>query len=163
MKSGSKHQGHVACIFGPEGWDPIGRSDFVTLFHAFLCLERRNGASLLTDRLRLYGFRALGIVLGILLPGLEIKGSYRLTQLRRVRLTFCRPRAIQILSYPFMIRCDGPWVPLTRRRDMLKKLHSRGLMSGGFYFSVQRSSGSTEGPLELPAIQASAFRHRLAW
>lgn len=117
-------------------------------------------ASLLTDRLQTFmAFVLLGIVLAILLPGLEIKGVVPVdAATQSAGLTFCGLAAIQILSYPFHdpVLTDRGF--LSPPRDMLKSFILAGIMSGGFIFlfSVIGLYGKSFGLPANPSISVPA-------
>lgn len=127
----------MSLYFGPEGsasyW---AAAILITLFTLSYAWTGGMRASLLTDRLQtVVIFALLGVVLAILLPGLESKGIPAVDDAaRNAGLTFCALAAVQILSYPFHdpVLTDRGFI--SEPRNMLKSFIIAGVLSGGFIF-----------------------------
>ena len=151
----------MSLYFGPEGSGSYWTAAIsITLFTLSYAWSGGMRASLLTDRLQTFmAFVLLGIVLAILLPGLEIKGVVPVdAATQSAGLTFCGLAAIQILSYPFHdpVLTDRGF--LSPPRDMLKSFILAGIMSGGFIFlfSVIGLYGRSFGLLANPSVSVPA-------
>ena len=117
-------------------------------------------ASLLTDRLQtVVIFALLGVVLAILLPGLESKGIPAVDDAaQNAGLTFCALAAVQILSYPFHdpVLTDRGFI--SEPRDMLKSFMIAGVLSGSFIFlfSIIGLYGKAYGLPANPSVTVPA-------
>lgn len=117
-------------------------------------------ASLLTDRLQtILVFGLLGVVLAVLLPGLESKGLAVVDDSARdAGITFCALAAIQVLSYPFHdpVLTDRGFI--SQPRDMLKSFVLAAIMSGGFIFlfSIIGLYGKSYGLPANPSVSVPA-------
>jgi len=127
----------MSLYFGPEGSGSYCiAAILITLFTLSYAWTGGMRASLLTDRLQTFMvFALLGVVLAILLPGLEAKGIATVdVTTQNAGLTFCGLAAVQILSYPFHdpVLTDRGF--LSPPRDMLKSFILAGILSGSFIF-----------------------------
>jgi Na+/proline symporter len=151
----------MSLYFGPEGsvsyWAAAALITLFTLSYAWTGGMR---ASLLTDRLQtLVIFVLLGVVLAVLLPGLESKGLPAVDDAaRNAGLTFCALAAVQVLSYPFHdpVLTDRGFI--SAPRDMLKSFIIAGILSGGFIFlfSIIGLYGKAYGLPANPSVTVPA-------
>ena len=147
----------MSLYFGPEGsgsyWIAV---ILITLFTLSYAWSGGMRASLLTDRVQtIFVFGLLGVVLAILLPGLESKGIPAVDgATHNAGLTFCGLAAIQILSYPFHdpVLTDRGFI--SEPRDMLKSFIIAGVLSGGFIFlfSIIGLYGKAYGLAANPSV-----------
>ena len=151
----------MSLYFGPEGSGSYWiAAILITLFTLSYAWTGGMRASLLTDRLQTFMvFALLGVVLAILLPGLEAKGIARVdTATQNAGLTFCGLAAVQILSYPFHdpVLTDRGF--LSPPRDMLKSFILAGILSGGFIFlfSIIGLYGKAFGLPANPSVSVPA-------
>jgi solute:Na+ symporter, SSS family len=127
----------MSLYFGAEGSASYWIAALaITLFTLSYAWSGGMRASLLTDRLQtILAFVLLGVVLAILLPGLETSGIPSVDDATRdAGLTFCALAAVQILSYPFHdpVLTDRGFI--SRPGSMLKSFILAGILSGGFIF-----------------------------
>ncbi len=151
----------MSLYFGAEGsgsyWVAVILIALFTLSYAWTGGMR---ASLLTDRLQtVVIFALLGVVLAILLPGLESKGLPAVDDAaQNAGLTFCALAAVQILSYPFHdpVLTDRGFI--SEPRDMLKSFIIAGVLSGGFIFlfSIIGLYGKAYGLTGNPSVTVPA-------
>ena len=151
----------MSLYFGPEGSGSYWTAAvLITLFTLSYAWSGGMRASLLTDRLQtVLVFALLGVVLAVLLPGLESKGLAVVDEAtRHAGLTFCGLAAVQILSYPFHdpVLTDRGF--LSAPRDMLKSFLIAGLLSGGFIFlfSIIGLYGKAFGLPANPSVSVPA-------
>lgn len=151
----------MSLYFGPEGSGAYwAAAILITLFTVSYAWSGGMRASLLTDRLQtVVIFVLLGIVLAILLPGLESKGASAVDDATQsAGLTFCALAAVQILSYPFHdpVLTDRGFI--SKPRDMLKSFVIAGVLSGGFIFlfSVIGLYGKAYGLAPNPSVSVPA-------
>ena len=148
----------MSLYFGPEGSGSYWiAAVLITLFTLSYAWTGGMRASLLTDRLQTFmAFALLGVVLAILLPGLQTKGVLPVD--KNAGLTFCGLAAIQILSYPFHdpVLTDRGF--LSPPREMLKSFILAGIMSGGFIFlfSIIGLYGKAFGLPANPSVSVRA-------
>lgn len=151
----------MSLYFGSEGsasyW---AAAILITLFTLSYAWTGGMRASLLTDRLQtIVIFALLGVVLAILLPGLESKGIPTVDDAaRNAGLTFCALAAVQILSYPFHdpVLTDRGFI--SEPRNMLKSFIIAGVLSGGFIFlfSIIGLYGKAYGLPANPSVTVPA-------
>jgi len=151
----------MSLYFGSEGsasyW---AAAILITLFTLSYAWSGGMRASLLTDRLQtVVIFVLLGVVLAILLPGLESKGIPAVDDAaRNAGLTFCALAAVQILSYPFHdpVLTDRGFI--SEPRNMLKSFIIAGVLSGGFIllFSIIGLYGKAYGLPANPSVTVPA-------
>jgi SSS family solute:Na+ symporter len=151
----------MSLYFGSEGsasyW---AAAILITLFTLSYAWSGGMRASLLTDRLQTAViFVLLGVVLAILLPGLESKGIPAVDDAaRNAGLTFCALAAVQILSYPFHdpVLTDRGFI--SEPRNMLKSFIIAGVLSGGFIFlfSIIGLYGKAYGLPANPSVTVPA-------
>jgi Na+/proline symporter len=151
----------MSLYFGPEGSGAYWiAAILITLFTLSYAWTGGMRASLLTDRLQAFmAFALLGVVLAILLPGLETKGVVPVDAATQgAGLTFCGLAAIQILSYPFHdpVLTDRGF--LSPPRDMLKSFILAGIISGSFIFlfSIIGLYGKAFGLPANPSVSVPA-------
>ena len=153
----------MALYFGEEGSGGYWAS--VVAITAFTVSYAWSGGlrpSLLTDRLQtLLASVLLGLVLSLLLPGLEQHGLPPVSHgTTAAGLTFCGLAGIQLLSYPFHdpVLTDRGFLSAPRR--MLISFVIAGFLSGAFIF-CSASSGSMGARPASMARPSSPFRPRL--
>ena len=125
----------MALYFGPEGstayWLAAAAVTLYTLAYAWSGGMR---ASLMTDRLQtLLIFVLLGVVLAVLLPGLQSHGVPPVpADTEAAGMTFCLLALVQIWSYPFHdpVLTDRGF--LNSPRQMLQSFLLAAVLSGGF-------------------------------
>lgn len=151
----------MSLYFGAEGSASYWISALaITLFTLSYAWSGGMRASLLTDRLQtILAFALLGVVLAILLSGLEAKGIPPVDDATRgAGLTFCGLAAVQILSYPFHdpVLTDRGFI--SPPRDMLKSFILAGIVSGGFIFlfSIIGLYGRAFGLAANPSVSVPA-------
>jgi solute:Na+ symporter, SSS family len=151
----------MALYFGAEGTAPYWlAAGLITLFTMSYAWSGGMRASLLTDRLQtILVFVLLGIVLAILLPGLESKGLPVVDAATRdAGLTFCALALVQIFSYPFHdpVLTDRGF--LNPPRDMLKSFLIAAALSGGFIllFGIVGLYGKAFGLAANPSVSVPA-------
>lgn len=151
----------MSLYFGAEGSDSYWvAAILITLFTVSYAWSGGMRASLLTDRLQtMVIFALLGVVLAILLPGLESKGMPAVDgAAQSAGLTFCALAAVQILSYPFHdpVLTDRGFI--SKPRDMLKSFIIAGVLSGGFIFlfSIIGLYGRAYGLASNPSVSVPA-------
>jgi solute:Na+ symporter, SSS family len=151
----------MALYFGAEGTAPYWlAAGLITLFTMSYAWSGGMRASLLTDRLQtILVFVLLGLVLAILLPGLESKGLPVVDAATRdAGLTFCALALVQILSYPFHdpVLTDRGF--LNPPRDMLKSFLIAAALSGGFIllFGIVGLYGKAFGLAANPSVSVPA-------
>lgn len=125
----------MALYFGPEGSTPYWlAAAAVTLYTLAYAWSGGMRASLMTDRLQtLLIFILLGIVLAVLLPGLQSHGLPPVpADTTAAGVTFCLLALVQIWSYPFHdpVLTDRGF--LNPPRQMLQSFLLAALLSGGF-------------------------------
>ena len=139
----------MSLYFGPEGSGSYWvAAILITLFTLSYAWTGGMRASPLTDRLQTVAiFALLGVVLAILLPGLESKGLPAVDDAaQNAGLTFCALAAVQVLSYPFHdpVLTDRGFI--SEPRDMLKSFIIAGVLSGGFIFLFRAARKITPLP-----------------
>lgn len=151
----------MSLYFGTEGSGSYwAAAILITLFTLSYAWTGGMRASLLTDRLQtVVIFALLGVVLAILLPGLESKGIPTVDDAtQNAGLTFCALAAVQILSYPFHdpVLTDRGFI--SEPRDMLKSFIIAGVLSGGFIFlfSIIGLCGKAYGLPANPSVTVPA-------
>jgi SSS family solute:Na+ symporter len=151
----------MALYFGAEGTAPYWIATvLITLFTMSYAWSGGMRASLLTDRVQtVLVFVLLGLVLSVLLPGLESKGLPVIdAATREAGLTFCGLALVQILSYPFHdpVLTDRGF--LNPARDMLKSFLIAAVMSGSFIFlfSIVGLYGKAFGLMPNPSVSVPA-------
>jgi SSS family solute:Na+ symporter len=151
----------MSLYFGPEASGSYWiAAILITLFTLSYAWSGGMRASLLTDRVQtIFVFGLLGVVLAILLPGLESKGIPAVDgATQNAGLTFCGLAAIQILSYPFHdpVLTDRGFI--SEPRDMLKSFIIAGVLSGGFIFlfSIIGLYGKAYGLAANPSVSVPA-------
>ena len=151
----------MSLYFGPEGSGSYWTAAvLITLFTLSYAWSGGMRASLLTDRLQTFVvFGLLGVVLAILLPGLESKGISAVDDATQsAGLTFCALAAVQILSYPFHdpVLTDRSFI--SEPRDMLKSFIIAGVLSGSFIFlfSIVGLYGKAYGLPASPSVSVPA-------
>ena len=151
----------MSLYFGPEGSGSYWTAAIlITLFTLSYAWSGGMRASLVTDRLQtMLAFVLLGVVLAVLLPGLESKGIPVVdTATQNAGLTFCALAAVQILSYPFHdpVLTDRGFI--SEPRDMLKSFIIAGALSGGFIFlfSIIGLYGRSYGLPGNPSVSVPA-------
>ncbi|MFZ2158900.1 MAG: hypothetical protein WAV72_22660 [Bradyrhizobium sp.] len=151
----------MSLYFGPEGSGSYwAAAILITLFTLSYAWTGGMRASLLTDRLQtVVIFALLGVVLAILLPGLESKGIPAVdAAAQNAGLTFCALAAVQILSYPFHdpVLTDRGFI--SKPRDMLKSFMIAGVLSGSFIFlfSIIGLYGKAYGLPANPSVTVPA-------
>ena len=149
----------MSLYFGAEGSGSYWvAAILITLFTLSYAWTGGMRASLLTDRLQtVVIFALLGVVLAILLPGLESKGIPAVdAAAQNAGLTFCALAAVQILSYPFHdpVLTDRGFI--SEPRDMLKSFIIADVLSGGFLFSIIGPYGKAYGLPVNPSVTVPA-------
>jgi solute:Na+ symporter, SSS family len=151
----------MALYFGAEGTGSYWVATIIiTLFTMSYAWSGGMRASLLTDRVQtMLMFVLLGLVLSVLLPGLESKGLATTDMATRdAGLTFCGLALVQILSYPFHdpVLTDRGF--LNPPRDMLKSFLIAAMMSGSFIFlfSIVGLYGKAFGLAANPSVSVPA-------
>lgn len=151
----------MSLYFGSEGSGSYWvAAILITLFTLSYAWSGGMRASLLTDRLQTFlVFGLLGVVLAILLPGLESKGIPAVDNAtQNAGLTFCALAAVQILSYPFHdpVLTDRGFI--SEPRVMLKSFIIAGVLSGSFIFlfSIIGLYGKAYGLPANPSVSVPA-------